>query len=303
MALMTILLVYCTTTLVMVSSLLATPIGLNTTQPSVGVAPCNAQLALITPPPILMQPDINIAQLLQEEIERLTNFFSHAHRFPTSGLGSASKIAPAPVPNLPVPVAAGKRIPVMIDNVESPAWGMGIANQFVNRWQSFMAGRRKRQAVSAVASALHRMLSLLTDNLVNLGFNQVGVSEDCRELSVCETARFVVSNTPTFVYQFGMDKLMQLPASYNMVDPYIDPWLNGLASNDFVNCTERYFCDQNEPAAETVATTEEIPLATLAPQAGMRSASPLDNVQSALGQALESASNSSLSALLPNFIG
>lgn len=143
----------------------------------------------------------------------------------------------------------------LLSNVTEPSdlrfmWINTLDQQAKNRT------RRVANAGANVAAYINQMLQMITNRLTNLGFHTTGVSIECRERTICDTAQFITSRMPAFAFQLGRDKLFQLPVTTFGNSEYINAWVVGLTMRNENFCDDLYSCDE-EDLLELVGVNNE----------------------------------------------
>ncbi|KAI2802222.1 hypothetical protein BLOT_010415 [Blomia tropicalis] len=83
----------------------------------------------------------------------------------------------------------------------------------------------------------------LLNRLIDIGYQTVGVTEQCRENSICNSANYIVQRVPDYVIEQGVEQLNELPPSMFGDHEYTDAWMLGMgAQNDNKVCDMIYHC-------------------------------------------------------------
>ncbi|OTF82690.1 hypothetical protein BLA29_001443 [Euroglyphus maynei] len=110
-------------------------------------------------------------------------------------------------------------------------------------------------------------MNAIYNRLIDYGFNSVGISDSCRELAICNTSNYVLTQMPAFLESYGRERLMNFPTSVFGNHDYTNAWIVGLSSAEPSFCPSLFACDNtaitpNEASKSMSSVTERPIMAT-----------------------------------------
>lgn len=135
--------------------------------------------------------------------------------------------------------------------------------QAISSWITTPMRRLWSRRESGHRSVMNDTINAIYNRLIDYGFHSVGISDSCRELAICNTSNYILTQMPAFLESYGRERLMNFPTSVFGNHDYTNAWIVGLSSAEPSFCPSLFACDNTVITNNmdmNMISTEKIPI-------------------------------------------